>query len=151
MDAAAIAILSKDVATFLTPYLPQLLNLAKNASDQVAESAGKAMGEGTWEKVKVLWSKLWPKAEAKPAAAEALVDAAQSPKDEDAQAAMRQQLKKLLTEDAQLAQEIAQFWQQAQTSEAATVTVTTSGERSIAIVGKVSGSNIVTGDGNTIR
>ncbi len=109
------------------------------------------MGEGTWEKVKVLWSKLWPKAEAKPAAAEALVDAAQSPKDEDAQAAMRQQLKKLLTEDAQLAQEIAQFWQQAQTSEAATVTVTTSGERSIAIVGKVSGSNIVTGDGNTIR
>jgi hypothetical protein len=151
VEPLAIATLAKDVAVFLTPFLPHLLALAKGASKQVEESAGKALGEGAWGQAKSLWNKLWPKAEAKPAAVEAVEDAVQSPKDEDAQAALRQQLKKLLTEDAELANEIAKLWQQAQASGIATVTVAASGERSVAVGGNVSGSYIVTGDSNTIK
>jgi hypothetical protein len=151
VEPLAIATLAKDVAVFLTPFLPHLLALAQGASKQVEESAGKALGEGAWVQAKSLWSKLWPKAEVKPAAVEAVEDAAKSPKDEDTQAALRQQLKKLLTEDAELANEITKLWQQAQASGIATVTVTASGERSVAVGGNVSGSYIVTGDSNTIK
>lgn len=151
MEPIAIATLTKDVAIFLTPFLPNLLALAKGASKQVEESAGKALGEGVWEQAKSLWGKLWPKAEVKPAAVEAIKDAALSPKDEDAQAALRQQLKKLLTEDLELANEVAKLWQQVQANGIATVTVTASGERSVAVGGNVSGSYIVTGDGNTVK
>jgi hypothetical protein len=151
MEPLVIATLAKDVTVFLTPFLPHLLALAQGASKQVEESTGKALGEGAWMQAKSLWSKLWPKAEAKPAAIEAVEDAAKSPKDEDTQAALRQQLKKLLIEDAELANEIAKLWQQAQASGTATVTVTASGKGSVAVGGNVSDSYIVTGNNNTVK
>ncbi len=68
--------------------------------------------------------------------------------DPDAQAALRLQLKKLLSEEPALAEEVARLWEQVQ---AAGVTATAGGDRSVAIGGSVTGSTIVTGDRNTVQ
>ncbi len=83
--------------------------------------------------------------EAKPTLQEAVKDLAQDPADEDAQAALRHQLKKLLAEDAILAAEVARFWQEAKP---ANVSIIASGNNSVATSGSVSGI-INTGDNNT--
>ncbi len=140
MDIAALA---KDVALFLTPFLPYLLK----AGEKAAEEAGKELGGDAWERAKGLWSRLRPQIEAKPSAQEAVTDAAAAPHDEDAQAALRLQLKKLLAESEELAREIGQQWAAAQ---AAGVTIIASGERSVAAQ-NITGSTIITGDHNNVQ
>ncbi len=132
------------LVSFLAPFLPYLLKVG----EQAAEEAGKRLGADAWERAKALWGKLRPKVESKPALQEAIQDAAAAPQDEDALAALRQQLKKLLAEDQTLAAEIARLWSEAG---AAGVTVTARGSRSVAVGGNVTGSVIVTGDGNTVQ
>jgi len=95
--------LAKEVVTFLAPFLPYLVKVGEEA----AKEAGKKFGEAAWEQAKALWGKLRPKVEAKPAAQEAVQDAAAAPDDPDAQAALRLQLKKLLAEDQALAEKVA--------------------------------------------
>ena len=136
-----IPTLSKDIVVFLTPFLPYLLTMGEKA----AEEAGKKFGADAWERAKTLWDKLRPKVEAKPAAQDAAQNVAETPNDEDALASLRLQLKKLLSEDQSLTEEITRLWTEAQ---AAGVTVMASGERSVAIEGDVSGSTIITGDQN---
>lgn len=138
-----IATLAKDVTLFLTPFLPYLLKAGEKAS----EEAGKKLGGDAWDRAKGLWGKLRPKVEAKPAAQEAVADAATEPKNEDAQASLRQQLRKLLAEDNDLAAEIGQQWAAAQ---AAGVTIIASGDRAVATQ-SITGSTIVTGDHNTVQ
>ena len=138
-----IAVLAKEVALFLTPFLPYLLK----AGEKAAEEAGKKLGGDAWERAKGLWGNLRPKVESKPAAQEAVADAATEPTNEDAQAALRQQLRKLLTEDDQLAAEIGQQWAAAQ---AAGVKIIASGDRAVAVQ-NITGSTIVTGDDNTVQ
>jgi hypothetical protein len=92
--------------------------------------------------------KLKPKVEAKESALEAAQDVAQSPEDEDAQAALRVQLKKLLTEDQSLAEEVSQWLEQ---GKAAGINVFAAGDRSVAIGGNVDSSTIVTGDQNKVK
>jgi len=84
--------LVKDLAVLLTPLLPYLLK----AGEKAAEEAGKKLGGDAWDRAKALWAKLRPKVEAKPAAQEAVQDAAAAPNDKDMQAALRLQLRKLL-------------------------------------------------------
>ncbi|WP_164929348.1 hypothetical protein [Gloeobacter violaceus] len=146
MDPAVLATLSREVTVFLSPFLPHLLALTKDAAKQAAEAAGKALGADAWSQAKTLWSRLWPKMEAKAVAVEAAQDVLAAPNDQDAQAALRQQIKKLLNENPELADEIARLWGQGQRRR----TVTANGERSVAIGGNVSGSNIVTGNNNTV-
>jgi len=138
-----IATLAKDVTLFLTPFLPYLLK----AGEKAAEEAGKELGGDAWERAKGLWSRLRPQIEAKPTAQEAVTDAAAAPHDEDAQAALRLQLKKLFTENEELAREIERQWAAAQ---AAGVTMIASGERSVAAQ-NITGSTIITGDHNTVQ
>ena len=90
--------LAQQIVSFLTPFLPYLLKVGEKA----AEEAGKKLGADAWERAKALWAKLRPKVEGKPAAQEAAADVAANPQDEDAQAALRHQLKKLLAEDESL-------------------------------------------------
>ena len=139
-----VATLTKDVTDFLTPFLPYLLK----AGEKAAEEAGKKLGGDAWEKAKALWDTLCPTIKAKPAAQEAAQDVAASPQDEDAQAALRLQIKKILTKDRALAAEVARLWKAAQ---ALSVTVAPSGERSIAISGDVDSSTIITGDQNVVQ
>jgi len=138
-----IATLAKEVALFLTPFLPYLLK----AGEKAAEEAGTKLGSAAWERAKGLWSRLRPQIEAKPTAQEAVTDAAAAPHDEDAQAALRLQLKKLFTENEELAREIGQQWGAAQ---AAGVTIIASGERSVAAQ-NITGSTIITGDHKTVQ
>ncbi|HET6979277.1 MAG TPA: hypothetical protein VFI24_23295 [Pyrinomonadaceae bacterium] len=139
-----IGVLASSVTTALVPLLPYLLK----AGEKAAEETGKTVAAQSWEWAKSLWTKLKPKVEAKEAALEAAHDVAQSPGDEDAQAAFRQQLKKLLTEDQSLAKEVSHWLEQ---GKAAGLSVSASGERSVAIGGDVNGSTIITGDQNKVK
>jgi len=141
MDIGALA---SSLTAALVPLLPYLLK----AGEKAAEETGKAVAGQSLEWAKSLWTKLKPKVEAKPAALEAAQDVAHAPEDEDLQAALRVQLKKLLTEDQSLAEEVSRWLEQ---GKAAGITVTASGERSVAIGGDVKGSTIVTGDRNKVK
>jgi hypothetical protein len=141
MDVTTFA---KDLAVFLIPFLPYLLK----AGEKAAEEAGKKLGGDAWDRAKGLWAKLRPKVEAKPAAQEAVQDAAATPNDNDIQAALRLQLRKLLAEDAVLAREIERVWQEAQQAGAIVIAA---GERSVAIGRDVSSSTIITGDQNVVK
>ncbi|MEM6399042.1 MAG: hypothetical protein AAF757_02260 [Cyanobacteria bacterium P01_D01_bin.116] len=91
----------------LAPCLPFLMTF----SNKAAEGASQKVGEDIWNKVKTIWGKLQPKVKAKEAAQEAARDVAKNPEDEDSQAALRVQLKKILEADPELAAEIAQILQ----------------------------------------
>lgn len=139
-----VAILAKEITAFLAPFLPDLIKMGEKA----AEEAGRKLGGDAWESAKALWRKLRPKVEAKPAAQEAVKDLAAAPKDEDAQAALRLQLKKILAEDETLASDVARIWKKAK---AGGVMAIAMGDRSVAIGGSVSDSVIVTGDSNQVK
>jgi hypothetical protein len=95
------------IVKFLAPCLPFLLNVGNKA----VEGASQKLGEDVWEKAKAIWAKLQPKVEAKEAAKEAVADVAESPEDEDSQASLRKQLKKILDADTALGEEIAKILQ----------------------------------------
>jgi hypothetical protein len=141
MDIGALA---SSLTTALVPLLPYLLK----AGEKAAEETGKTVADQSLEWAKSLWAKLKPKVDAKPAALEAAQDAARTANDEDAQAALRVQLKKLLAEDQSLAEEVSRWLEQ---GKAAGIIVTASGERSVAIGGDVKGTTIVTGDRNKVK
>lgn len=137
MDISALAI---SLTRALVPLLPYLLK----AGEKAAEETGKAVADQSLEWGKSLWSKLKPKVEAKPEALVAVQEVAQAPEDTDLQAVLRVQLKKLLTEDQSLAEEVSRWLEQ---GKAAGITVTASGERSVAI-GRDFQGTIITGDQN---
>jgi predicted NACHT family NTPase len=140
--------LPAQLVQLLALHLPYLLKGLKLAGQEAAGKLGEQASEQAFEQAKALWDKLRPKIEARLAALEAAQDAAAHPDDEDALAALRLQLKKLLAEDQALAQELARLLPQ---SGPAGQTVIASGDRSVAIGGSVSGSVIVTGDHNKIN
>jgi hypothetical protein len=102
---ARLWLLSHAVTTTLIPVLPYLFK----AGDKVTERTGKQVAGEAWEWSKELWAKLRPKVEAKPAALEAAQGVAKTPDDPDAQAALRVQFRKLLTEDEALAGQVSQL------------------------------------------
>ena len=132
--------LAQKVGTFLLPLLPYLLKVG----DKAAEEVGKKIGGEAWERAKALWAKLGRK-ERVQKAAEAAVTLPDNP-------AIRQgvetEIARALAEDPALRQEIVRLWDEA---EAASVTVTAVGDRSVAVGGSVSGSMIVTGDQNGVQ
>ena len=132
-----IQTLAQQAVAFLAPFLPYLLK----AGEKAAKEAGKEFGADAWERARTLWGRLRPKIEAKPAAQEAAGDVAANPQDADAQAALRLQLKKMLTEDETLARQVQRVLKNKAVQQ-----VIASGERAVAIGGSVSGSTIITGD-----
>jgi hypothetical protein len=140
MDIQALA---HWTATLLAPSLPYLLASGQKAVEEI----GKEAGSDAWRAAKSLWEKLRPKIEARPAALEAAEDVASTPTDEDSLAALRVQLKKLLTEDQALAAEIAHMNEEAKKQG---LTVIAAGDRSVAIGGDASGT-IITGDHNAVK
>jgi thioredoxin-like negative regulator of GroEL len=143
-----IAILAKETVTFLAPFLPYLVKASEGAAEEVGKQLGEKVGGGAWEKAEALWVKLRPRMEATEATRDAIQEVAAAPGDEDARAVLRVQLKKLLAEDESLAREVSEMQREMRH---AGVSVAAIGDRSVAIGGKVSGSNIVTGDQNKIR
>src|SRR5829696_2261653 len=137
MDIVAVA---SSVTTALVPLLPYLIK----AGEKAAEETGKAVAGQSWDWAKSLWTKLKPKVEANPAALVAVQDVAQAPGDGDLQVVLRLQLKKLLTEDQSLAEDVSRWLEQ---GIAAGINVSAMGERSVAI-GRDFKGTIITGDQN---
>jgi hypothetical protein len=141
MDVSALAM---QLVTYLAPFLPYLVK----AGDKAVEEAGKLFGASAWERAKSLWAKLTPKIEAKPAAKEAVQDAANAPEDEDAKAAWRLQVKKLLSEDPVLASDLAKVLADLPSG---STNVTITGDRSVGIGRDALDSMIITGDKNAVK
>lgn len=76
---------------------------------------------------------------------ETVIELAQAPDDPDLQAALRVQIRRLLAADEELAAQVRAMVAEARAATAATVTVTASGERSVA-VGRDNNATIITGD-----
>jgi len=74
--------------------------------------------------------------------------AAALPDNQALREALREEIARALQEDGALREEVARLWGEA---EAAGVTVTASGDRSVAVGGDVSGSVIITGDRNRVE
>jgi len=137
----AVGPLVGPVIGILVPHLPRLLQIGQGVADDAAQDI---QDEG-WSFAKRLWTVLRPDFEAKPAAKEAAQDAAAQPEDEDSLAVLRVQLRKLLAEDAMLREHVVRLVQEGVRTGA--ITVTASGERSVAVGGNATG-NIITGDRN---
>ena len=134
-----IGVIAQTATAVLVPFLPYLLKFG----DKAAEEAAKKVGADAWAHAKALWAKIWPGLGAIPAAKAAISDAASMPADEDAQAALRLQVKKLLTQDQTLASEIEVLLEEGRR---AGITVVVSGERAVGIGGNMIGGTINTGD-----
>jgi hypothetical protein len=125
MDVQATSLLAANAVAVLAPYL-----------SKAAETVVPKAAEDLYKTVKARLS-------GKPAAEEALEDLKASPADEDAQAALRLQLKKLLVEDEAFVQELSEKLEKAQASGVAKRVSASS--RGVAAGGNVSGT-VFTGD-----
>jgi hypothetical protein len=132
--------LAQKISAFLLSLLPYLLKIG----DKVAEEAGKKIGGEAWDKAKALWDKLRRKKNVEQVAQ----TAAALPDNQALREALREEIARALQEDGDLKREVARLWGEA---EAAGVTVTAIGDRSVAIGGNVSGSLIITSDRNMTR
>lgn len=137
----AVAPLAGQVVQILAPFLPYLLKVGEGLGTRAA----KQMEDTGWELASKLWGRLGAHIDARPSAKEAAADLAAQPADDDAQAVLRVQIKKLLADDPQLRLELEALLKEAQGS-GSTTTVTASGDRSVAIGHDVRGSTIITGD-----
>jgi hypothetical protein len=101
MDSPAIGALAASAVSILAPYLAK-------AGEEFATEAGKA----TAGKISGLYQAIKTRFQGRPAAAEALADIEAAPNDLDAQAALRQQLKKQLADDPAFAGRLRQLLDQ---------------------------------------
>ena len=97
--------LAQQLVELLRPVLPMLLQ----AGGGIAQDFVNRVGHEVWAKAKSVWQLLWPKIQTNPSAKEATADASGSPEDEDTWAALRLQLKKLLTGDPDLLGEVGRL------------------------------------------
>jgi len=107
MDPAAIA---AGVVSVLAPFLRGFMSGVRDAS----EKAGEAAGGKLRDLAAGIWRRLQPKLERTPPALQAAQKVADQPDDQDWQAALRAQLKMLLEEDHELAEELSSSLEEAQ-------------------------------------
>ena len=148
------------LTSFITPFLPYLLKLGKDATETVAESAASKFGEAAWQKAQATWTALSPKVNAKETVKEAVADVTNNPEDEDYQAALRVQLKKLLANDEALANQLTKILQSDSPNNTLTtqITQTVTGNQNQTIgqlsggqvFGNVTGSVVISGSGNSV-
>lgn len=131
------------LVNFLAPCLPFLMGLGQKAVDKAAEKLGEKGTEALLPQGKKIWDKLRPKVEVKESALEAATDVAKNPDDDDAIAALRQQLKKILEapENANLAKEITDLLAQPEIKDAIQFQQQVSGDRN-QVIGVVKGGSI---------
>jgi hypothetical protein len=100
MDIATLAV---TMTSFLSPLFPFLIK----GTEEAAKEAGKKFGSNAWEKAKELWDKISKTKSVE----EAAKDLVKVPNDEDFEASLRKELKKLLQDQPVLAQELLQLMQ----------------------------------------
>ncbi|MDW8279229.1 MAG: hypothetical protein RMJ85_14520 [Anaerolineales bacterium] len=133
------------LAQFLAPVLPYLLKGGIELAKAAAGELGKKLSADGWEGLKKLAEKIQKKAEAKPAAADALRRAAEKPDDARIRGMVELYLEEILKENPDLQAEAERLLVSVSSS---STTVTASGDRSVAIGGNASRNVIITGDNN---
>ncbi|MFJ6908297.1 hypothetical protein [Streptomyces griseoluteus] len=123
------------LSTAVGAYGAAVFSRAESAAVDATANLGRRMLQTVWRR---------RDAQGRAELEAAVQEAAEAPEDADAAAAVRQQVKRALREDAELLAELVRMLPAA----GETVTVTASGERSIAA--KTIGT-AVTGDNTTIR
>src|SRR5713226_7778564 len=98
----AVAPLSGQVVQILAPFLPYLLKVGEGLGTRAAQ----LMEDKGWNLASQLWGRLGSKVDARPSAREAAADLAAQPTDDDAQAVLRVQIKKLLAEEPELQRDL---------------------------------------------
>jgi hypothetical protein len=134
-------LLATAAVTLLVPFLKGLLSSGGDA----AEELGEEVGLKGLQFARALWGKLRGKVEERPAAREAVDDVIARPDDQRARAALEWQVQKLLEDDIGFAKEVQKLVENAEAANVISVTVTASGQRSIAVGGNVSDSEFRTG------
>ncbi len=138
MDVDVTTLAAGAVAA-LVPALPMLVDVGKGAAGEIGKrTVGKVSDAALG-----IWHLLRPKVDASPVLAEAVTDLAQSPDDEDAQAALRVQIRKALTADPELAAQLQRVMENSQTS----VTQTVVGSGNVVAGRDMKGNTITTNTG----
>lgn len=135
MDPVTIGLLASSAVTLITTALSKT---GETFVGKVNEEVATALGKSVGEKIAAVFSKIANKSKEKQAAAEAVQDVVADPKDEDAQATLRNQLKKLMTSDEAFAAEIERLLQEAKPeAEHNGINIVVSGSGSAAVSGGV--------------
>lgn len=122
------------VGKFVLPFLPSLAKDVNGSSDQADVSADVKLAADVWQALN-------PMFESNPIAKAAVDDYVKDP-DSDSLGALKVQVKKALSENSVARETIEKKLSSLKLS----VTVTASGERSVAIGGSVGDTQITTGD-----
>jgi hypothetical protein len=139
MDASSLA---KLVVENLAPAIPFLVKAGESATADII----KDIGVSAWEKSVNLWLKIKPKFNDNPKLKEAIQEVVDNNLDNDAQAALRLQLKKILMQDPILLKELSELVQ----NNSFQLNVSASGQGSVAAGGNIVGSTLITGSNNNI-
>ena len=137
-----VTLLAKDITTLLVPAIPFLLK----GGEKAFEEASKKIGGDTWELAKSTWEKLTSFSRSNGEVEKAAGEIVNNPSDQDAQAVLRFQVKKLLNDaPEELRQEIYNILNKTEnTSGKNSITiggVHISGESSVANLGNIVGGN----------
>ncbi len=118
LDTVALA---KIVTSLLAPAIPYLIK----GGEQAWGEASKKIGADTWGLAKTIWMKFISPSQSQPGGeskntevVKAATEVANNPSDEDAQAALRFQIKKILTDDPELGVEIEKALNEAKAASA---------------------------------
>ncbi|WP_326580454.1 hypothetical protein OG889_21775 [Streptomyces sp. NBC_00481] len=122
------------VTAAVVAYGTGVLTRAENAAVEATANIGRRMLQAVWHR---------RDEQGRAELESAVADAAEEPSDEDAAAALRQQIKRALREDAELRRELAGLLP---SEGGGSVTVTASGTRAIAAGGNIGVA--ITGDGH---
>lgn len=100
------------LATFLSPFLPQLMKLGGQAAEKVTEVVSEKFGEAAWVKAQKIWERLSPKVEEKKDLKVSMEQLAAKPDSTARQAVFQEELEALLNENPDLGKAIAQIMQE---------------------------------------
>ncbi len=103
--------IAKLLVGLISPALPFLIKIGEKVSESVASDAVKALGKASWEKAQRIWAKLSPQAQKKGSAQQALKKVIQRP-DEFSQGALIGEIRDILEENPELAQELLKLLQE---------------------------------------
>jgi hypothetical protein len=134
MDIQALAVAA---TALLGPYLAK-------AGEAFAEKAGEKLGE----KAGTLYQAIKGKFKGDAYAEQTLARAEERPEAKGRQATLQEVLAEKMEEDADFAEMVRRLVEEAKAADTRHVIVF--GERSVAVGGDVSGSTIITGDGNVV-
>ena len=132
-----VQVMATAAMALLSPYLAK-----------AGEAFAKEAGEKLVEKASALYQAVKKKLKGDPYAEQTLARAEEKPASEGRQAALKDVLTEKMEEDADFAATVRQLVEEAKAAD--TRNVIAWGERSVAVGRDVTGSTIITGDGNVV-